>query len=198
MKPSELFFGLCRYYSSLGLTRDVSWSSCGQRTVSYFDQLGRMLGYNVTTEDTLTSDEEWQCPRKLHGKRIDMTWTNPDKNLYALALEHQGSKNPKKIKLDIEKLAQIGCLKVLIIYGQETNEAQNWIKGILKKTEDIKGDFLLLNIPHYFDKKPPMKLQARLFDNRGKISAVGTAEARKESITGLDFFANVKWLNMKR
>lgn len=92
MKPSELFFGLCRYYSSLGLTRNVSWSSCGQRTLSYFDQLGRMLGYNVMAEDTLTSTDDWKCPKKLYKRRVDMTWTTPRGNNYVLALEHQGQK----------------------------------------------------------------------------------------------------------
>jgi hypothetical protein len=77
MKPSELFYGLCRYYGSLGLTRDVNWNSCGQRTLSYFNQLGRMRGYDVNTEDTLTSDDEWKCPAKLRGKRIDMVWMTP-------------------------------------------------------------------------------------------------------------------------
>jgi len=196
MKASELFFGLCRYYSSLGLDKDVSWSSYGLRTMSYFDQLGRMLGYNVRTEDTLTSDEEWKCPEKLRNKRIDMVWMTPEKNLYVVAIEHQGSKSPEKIKLDIEKLAQIGCLKVLVVYGQDTGEVKNWIKDILKKTEDTKGDFLLVSIPYYFDKTPPEKLQARLLDRNGKILGSGIAEARREKSTGLDFFANAKWHNV--
>ena len=91
MEPTELFFGLSRYYSSLGLDRDITWNSWSQRTFSYFDQLGRMLGYIVVTEDTLTDVESWKCPPTLRNKRIDMTWIYPDRNEYALAMEHQGS-----------------------------------------------------------------------------------------------------------
>ena len=135
MDATELFFGLCRYYSSLGLDEDISWGSWGQRTISYFDQLGRMLGYRVTTEDTLTDDEEWECPPELRGKRIDMTWIYPDRNVYALALEHQGSNNPKKITMDIKKLSVMACLKILIVYRQDTNNVQSWIKNELSMVE---------------------------------------------------------------
>jgi hypothetical protein len=100
--------------------------------------------------------------------------------------------------LDIEKLAQIGCLKVLIVYGQNTKEVENWTRDTLKKTEEPKGDFLLINVPYHFYKKPPMKLQARLLGKDGKISGAGTAEARQEETTGLDFFANTKWHTLSK
>lgn len=199
VKVTELFYGLCRYYSSLGLTKSISWASWGQRTVSYFDQLGRMLGYNVATEDTLVSDEEWRCPTNLRGKRIDMTWMHPKTRLYTLALEHQGSNNPKKIQLDIEKLAQIGALKstlkVLIVYGQDTMQVQTWVNQTVKKTSGHKGSFLLINIPNpnSFKKKEPFeKLQARLINERGDLIGVGTAEARMESTIGR-FLSDPEW-----
>jgi len=204
MKVTELFYGLCRYYSSLGLTEDISWSSWGQRTVSYFDQLGRMLGYTVNTEDTLISDEEWKCPPKLKGKRIDMTWTHPKTRLYILALEHQGSNNPTKIQLDIEKLAQIGTLKstlkILIVYGQDTKQVQTWVKQIISKTAGHKGSFLLINIPNpnSFQKTKPFKeLHARLINEQGDLIGAGTAEARMESTTGR-FFSNPKWYSSRK
>jgi hypothetical protein len=194
MEAPELFFGLCRYYSSLGLDRDISWSIWSQRTLSYFDQLGRMLGYIVETEDTLTDMENWKCPKALRGKRIDMTWIYPDRNVYALALEHQGSNNPKKIVLDIKKLSVVACPRILLVYRQNTSEVQKWIKNEIRKTGIEGGYFLVINIPGYFREKPPIeKLESRLADERGKLVAVGTAEARKERITGLRFFSNIKW-----
>ena len=197
MEAIELFFGLCRYYSSLGLDKDITWSSWSRRTITFFDQLGRMLGYKVATEDTLTDVEGWKCPSELRGKRIDITWVYPDRNVYALALEHQGSNNPEKIKLDIKKLSVMACLKILVVYRQDTNNVQRWIKNELSGIES-EGSFLLINIPDYFRDKPPIKrLEARLIDEDGKLVGAGTAEARKESITGLRFFLNPKWYPKK-
>lgn len=194
MEASELFFGLCRYFSSLGLDDDVPWSTWTQRSLSYFDQLGRMLGYKVGTEDTLTDTDEWKCPKSLRGKRIDMVWLYPGKNEYALALEHQGSSSFEKIKLDIKKLALISGLKVLIVYRQDTLKIQGIAAKEVAEIEGQKGSFLLLNIPDYFRDEPPIKkLESRLIDKNGKLIAAGTAEARKESITGLRFFSNIKW-----
>lgn len=194
MEPFELFFGLCRYFGSLGLDRDISWSTWSQRTLSYFDQLGRMLGYIVETEDTLTNTDDWKCPKELRGKRIDMTWTFPDTNNYALAFEHQGSNSVKKITLDIKKLSLILGLKVLVVYRQDTLKIQRIVEKEVPKIEDQKGFFLLLNIPDYFRAKPPIKkLESRLIDDSGKLVAAGSAEARIERITGLHFFSNVKW-----
>jgi len=34
----------------------------------------------------------------------------------------------------------------------------------------VCGDILLVNVPHFFYKKPPMKLEARLLDRDGKIA----------------------------
>ena len=123
-----------------------------------------------------------------------MTWVYPDRNVYALALEHQGTNNPKKIMLDIKKLSVLASPKILMVYRQTTNEVQKWIKDELKKTGIEAGYFLLINIPDYFRDKPPIKkLEARLIDEHTKVVNVGTAEARKERITGLRFFSSIKW-----
>jgi hypothetical protein len=198
MKQSELFFGLCKYYSSLGLDQDVSWSTWSQRTVSYFDQLGRMLGYVVQTEDTLTDMDNWKCPKAMKGKRIDMTWIHPNRDEYAIALEHQGSNSLEKIALDIKKLCLILGLKVLVVYRQNTLEIQKIVAREVPKIDGQEGSFLLINIPDYFrDKRPIKRLEARLIDENGKLVAAGTAEARKESITGLRFFSNIRWHHLK-
>lgn len=194
MNPSELFFGLCRYYSSLGLDKDINWGTWAQRSLAYFDQLGRMLGYKVYTEDHLRDTEDWKCPKELRRKRIDMTWIYPDKDVYALALEHQGSNNPKKIILDIKKLSIMACPRILLVYRQDTNEIKKWIKTELDKIRNDENYFLLINIPDYFRDKPPiLRLHARLIDKHHRLVSAGTAEARKETVTGLRFFSNVKW-----
>lgn len=199
MEPSELFFGFCRYFSSLGLDDDVPWSTWTQRSLSYFDQLGRMLGYKTNTEDALTDSDGWRCPKSLQGKRIDLVWFYPDKNEYALSLEHQGSNSPRKINLDIRKLAVIQGLKVLVVYRQNTLKIQKSAAKEVSKIEDQEGSFLLLNVPNYFrDRSPIEKLETRLINERGRLVAVGTAEARKENITGLRFFAKPEWVSKRR
>lgn len=198
MEPSELFFGLCRYYSSLGLDDDVPWSTWTRRSLSYFDQLGRMLGYKVATEDTLTDTDDWKCPKALRGKRIDMVWFYPDKNVYALALEHEGSNSLERIKLDIKKLAVILGLRVLVVYRQDTSRIQKIVAKEVAKIEDHGNAFLLLNIPDYFRDKPPIKkLESRLIGDDGKLVAVGTAEARKERMTGLRLFSKPRWISKR-
>ena len=197
MEPSELFFGLCRYYSSLGFDEIVNWNTWTQRSLAYFDQLGRMLGYRVYTEDTLTDTEDWKCPKELRRKRIDMTWIDPDKDEYALALEHQKSNSLKKIRLDIKKLSLILGLRVLVVYRQDTLRMQKLAAREISKIEGHGDYFLLFNIPHprHFREKPPVeKLDSRLIDDNGKLVAVGSAEARKESKTGLRFFSKPKWI----
>lgn len=194
MEAPELFFGLCRYYSSLGLDSDISWSTWSQRTLSYFDQLGRMLGYIVRTEDIFVDTNYWKCPKSLKGKRIDMVWFYPDKDEYALAFEHQGSDSLKKMLLDIKKLSQLVGLKVLVVYRQNTSLIQKLVSKEIVKVEGQQGLFLLINIPDYFRDEPPIKkLESRLINEKGKLVAAGTAEARIERITGLRFFANIKW-----
>lgn len=191
--------GLCRYYSSLGFGEEISWSLWTQRTLSYFDQLGRMLGYRVETEDTLTDMDDWECPKALRYKRIDMVWFYPDKNRYALALEHQRFNSLGRIRLDIRKLSLILGLKVLVVYRQDTKKIAKIAMKEVAKIGDQKDFFLLLNIPHprAFGKKPPIKLHARLIDDNGKLVAAGSAEARKETITGLRFFSNIGWVPKK-
>jgi hypothetical protein len=194
MEAFELFFGLCRYYSSLGLDDETSWNSWTQRSLSYFDQLGRMLGYKVVTEDTLIDEKNWKCPPELHKKRIDLTWIYPDRYVYALALEHEGSHSWKKITLGIKKLSVFACLRVLMIYNENIDRIQTQIETELSKTGVEAGSFLFINMPENFMDVPPItKLEARLVDERGKLVADGTAEARKEKITGLRFFSNPRW-----
>jgi hypothetical protein len=43
VRPSKLFMGFLRYYDSSGMTFEESTQTNTNRTISYADQLGRML-----------------------------------------------------------------------------------------------------------------------------------------------------------
>lgn len=195
MEPEEVFYGLVRYYSSLGIDDEINWSAWSLRTLSYFDNLGRMLGYQVDTEDTYTKDDEkeWEIPKELRGKRIDMIWKSVNDGVYKLALEHQGRTDPSIIKLDIKKLMHIEGLRVLILYNQNPDKVEGWLLKSIKKY-NMDGLFMLITFPDYFTtKKNTKKLIARLYNSAGKITGEGTAEGRMESNTGLLFFSGAKW-----
>lgn len=195
MEPVEIFYGLCRYYSSLGIVDEINWSAWTLRTLSYFDNLGRMLGYRVNTEDTYTKkdEDEWEVPKDLRRKRIDLTWREINTDLYKLALEHQGSSNPDHIKLDIKKLIFIGGLRVLILYNQDIEKVEKWLIKYIKQYE-MDGLFMLITFPHYFTTEESIKkLRARLYNNTGTLIGEGAAEGRMESSTGLLFFSNANW-----
>jgi hypothetical protein len=49
----EIFLGFTRYYNSLNIVWDETLSTHTNRLLSYFDELGRMLGYSIITENTL-------------------------------------------------------------------------------------------------------------------------------------------------
>lgn len=195
VQASEIFYGFCRYFSSLGLSYKIGWSTWAQRSLWYFDALGRMLGYDVWMEDTLTDTEGWKCPSKLRGKRVDMVWVIPGELEYVLALEHQGS--PKYVDTDIEKLAVYPKLKVLIIYGSRNKDRiLSKIRKELDKREKEKGSlFLLISVPNQFNVEPPfMKLEALLLNDSGDVLGEGSAEAHREKSTDLCFFTKTNWI----
>jgi hypothetical protein len=109
-----------------------------------------MLGYDIGTEDAITSDDEWKCPPKLKGKRTDVTWYKGTQ--YFFALEYQSSSKISKIKNDIQKLAVYPNQRVLIIYNK--NELSYIIKiiqkAMKKEPQDKDSTFLLIVLPDLF------------------------------------------------
>lgn len=69
----EIFLGFSRYYNSLNINESESLSTITGRLLSYFDTLGRMLGYRIRSENTLKSLVS-SCPKNLESKKVDMIW----------------------------------------------------------------------------------------------------------------------------
>jgi len=191
--PSEVFFGYLKYFGSLGLDNEVSYNTWSQRSLWFFDSLGRMLGYNVVTEDAFISSDQTIDP-KLIGKRTDLTWLRDDK--YFLALEYQRSSDMETIKSDIQKLVVYPNLRVLIVFRRNLN-TQN-VRTTIQKAigkDLIKGSrFLLIILPNWFKQEPEFEeAEGVLFGYNGEILNLGKARAFQEKTSGLCMFTAITW-----
>ena len=186
---SEIFYGFCKSFSSLGITVAPTPSTWKYRVYYFFDLLGRMLGYTVFTEDQF---KESDGIKELIGKRIDMTWVAPKSDKYVLALEYE---NTRKIDDEIEKLAAVNGLRVLVMfrYDYTDEEIMEKIRTKLKKFGEDDSGFLVLILPEYFRwEKPFEKLRALLLNSEGQVVGFGSAEGyigRNEVCS----FRNARW-----
>lgn len=195
MEVSELYYGFCKNFITLGINySDIkpTPSTWKYRIYSYFDNLGRYLGYEVVTEDTYTKNDGIE---NLAGKRLDMTWRSPDDSKYILALEYENERN---IDNDIMKLAAMDCLRVLIMYRYQNNGLtdEEVIDKVVTENKKYKRDdkkYLIMILPEYFNyKKPFNKLKGLLLDYDGDIRGSGSAIG----YTGEDgtlAFRNITW-----
>jgi len=193
VKESEIFYGFCKYFSSLGITADPTPSTWKYRIYYFFDVLGRMLGYEVYTEDTFKKNDGI---KKLVGKRVDMTWVSPKSNRYVLALEYENTKN---IDDEIMKLASMTGLRVLVMFRYDFTEKEIIDKIKLQQIKDNpeQSKFLVLILPHLFQNWEPFeKLRAWLFDAKGQIIGFGTAEGYV-GIDGVCSFRSIRWKTRK-
>ena len=191
---SEIFYGFCKSFSSLGITVAPTPSTWKYRVYYFFDMLGRMSGYEVFTEDTFTKSNGI---KNLVGKRIDMTWVAPESDGYALALEYENTKN---VDDEIDKLVAMTGLRILVMFRFNYTD-KDIIEKIRPKLKEfhVKGsNFLVLILPIYFKlKKPFEKLRALLFDSKGRIVGFGTAEGYVGK-DGVCSFKNTSWKKIKR
>jgi len=195
VSASELFYGFCRSFSGFGINFwniGLTASTWKYRIYYYFDNLGRMLGYDVITEDTFTKEDGIE---ELVGKRLDMTWREPNTTKYELAFEYENGRN---IDDDIMKLAAMPCLRILVMYRFRTNgyTDEEIIQKIIlenKKYRKDKNKFLVFILPEYFEyDKPPEEFKALLIDWQGNICGSGTALGyTAEDLTCS--FKNIKW-----
>lgn len=172
VEVSEIFHGFCRLFSSSGLTSEPTASTWKYRVYYFFDNLGRMLGYEVFTEDTFTKKDGLES---LVGKRIDMTWRTADLSEYVMALEYE---NTRKIDNDIKKLAAMSGLRILVMVRFDFTD-EEIIEKIKVEVKEYRGDdpFLVLILPRQFrPSKPFEKLTAILLDSKGKVCGSGSAE----------------------
>lgn len=189
-----MFYGFCKYFSSLGIT--TTWrnpSLWKYRIYHFFDNLGRMLGYDVITEDTFRKSDGI---KELVGKRIDMTWLTPE-NDYFLALEYE---NTRKIDNDIDKLVAMSGLRVLVMFRFDFTDKQI-IKKIQTKSKKFDvgdSEFFVIILPHIFEVKEPFqKLRALLFNSKAEVYGYGGAEGYV-GINGVCAFRNVTWKELKK
>lgn len=170
---SEIFYGFCKSFSSLGITVAPTPSTWKYRIYYFFDMLGRLLGYEVFTEDTFKKSDGI---RKLVGKRIDITWVTPKTGEYVLALEYENTRN---VDDEISKLAAMQGLRVLVMFRYDYTDKDiiDKVRRAMKEFDQADSDFLVLILPSYFKwKKPFEKLRALHFDSKGKIIGFGNAE----------------------
>ena len=191
--PSDIFFGYLKYFRSLDLDNQVSLNTWSQRSLSFFDSLGRMLGYDVVTEDAFLSSDQAIDP-KLIGKRTDLTWVRDEK--YFLALEYQRSRKVAAIRSDIEKLVAYPNLRVLIVFRRNhvTRNLMTTIQKAIGK-DPVRGSrFLLIILPNWFKQEPEFEeAEGVLFGYDGEILNLGKATAFQEQTSGLCMFTDITW-----
>jgi len=189
VSASEIFYGFCKSFSSLGITAAPTPSTWKYRIYYFFDMLGRMLGYEVFTEDTFKKSNGI---RKLVGKRIDMTWSAPKTDKYVLALEYE---NTKDIDGEIRKLASMTGLRILVMFRYDYTDKEIIEKIRPQQTKDNpeNSNFIVLILPRYFQNKEPFeKLKALLFDPHGRVIGSGTSEGYVGR-DGICSFRNIVW-----
>jgi len=64
----ELFFGFMRYYNSFNVTGEDTFTTNTRRILSYYDLLGRMLGYRVYSDKSMKNLNE-DVPKSIERQR---------------------------------------------------------------------------------------------------------------------------------
>jgi len=141
VQAHELFLGFVRYYNSLNIHVDETASTRTNRILSYYDELGRMLGYRISSEITMNNLIE-NAPKSLSKMKMDLVWWRKldEQNYeYELGLESQDSPNMQKIRQDIRKLSYLPSNNLLLYCSFEDTE------NIIKL---LKRDFLKYGSNH--------------------------------------------------
>lgn len=199
--PREVFLGFSRYYNSLNIIYSESLSTHTGRLISYFDELGRMLGYRIKCEKTMGNLVS-PCPKNLEKKKVDMVWDweKGKSRTYEVAVESQQSPSINRIRLDINKLVNLPAkLKVLYCAAGDHNKILKLIGKMRLKFEDDHGKFLTIIDPWAgncgFSEGT---LKGILLDRKGEIIGEGTAKV-SEIVDGTDYirvFLDAKWKYM--
>ena len=195
----EIFMGFCKYYNSLNIIWDESISTHTGRILSFFDELGRMLGYRILSENMLKNLVS-PCPDEMSNKKIDMIWWRFDENdkpEYVLAIESQQSAKRNLIEKDINKLVILPAkLRVLYCSAKEVRDILELIRDTLGQVRDVEGSFLAIVDPWVSaDDFSKGTLRAYLLDEKGSILSEGSAIV-EEVIDGthnIRMFLEAKW-----
>ncbi|TET20334.1 hypothetical protein E3J74_03550 [Candidatus Bathyarchaeota archaeon] len=196
----EIFMGFSTYYNSLGIAWEESLSTHTGRLLSYFDTLGRMLGYRVDSEVTLKKLAPF-CPKDVQREKVDMIWwRSVDDATRELELAVESQQDPKLqlIKKDIRKLAIIPAnLKVLYCAPKELTKILEAIRKEMQQYKHNQSRFLAImdpwRSPDTFAKGTVLGLS---LDSNGKIKGEGTAKVSKVDVgrsLSIRMFLEAKW-----
>jgi len=191
----KTFRGFCKRYPSLGVTDQADISTITRKILEYFDELGTVLGYQVSTEWTMKTLLE--APSKdIERKRIDMAWIESPASLF-LALEYENRN--EAIESDIEKLiASEAELSILYCYPIDGDRIVNMVKARMKEKYSDKlplGNQFLLILDPWVSRGTfgTGILEAVLVDRRGEEVGRGKAQVIKEEKSGHRMFVEVSW-----
>lgn len=199
VQPHEFFLGFMRYYNALNISNVESQDTETKRVLSYFDMMGRMLGYSVTSELTMKT-VVGKVPESVEKMKIDQLWMNraQGQTEYELALESQLTNKLDRIKKDIRKLARIPANNLLLYCNWNSPEEVLKIakKAIKKygKMEDTK--FLVIVDPWTDPKSMDVgKFNGYLLNTDGEIIGHGTAvgSVLKDEDQSLRVISNSNW-----
>jgi hypothetical protein len=194
--------GFCRYYNSLNLEFRESVATHSHRILSYFDMLGRMLGYSIVTENKMKSFAEltdFSFPPELRNTKIDMLWCDWNEfNPFVLALESQQSPEPDQTMKDMRKLLAIPAnLRVLYCSSENSDTLVEEIRnGIEKAPKDMKRPFLAIIDPWVSrDKFAEGSLKGIYFNENGATRGVGIAKVgqRTDGLNRIRVLSEARW-----
>ena len=202
VNAEEIFKGFCRHYNSFNIIYDETLSTHTSRLVSYFDTLGRMLGYRIFSEYSMGKLIP-ACSQDLEGKKVDIVWgyfNNGGKIRLELAAELQQSFNLSEYEKDIKKLATLSAkLKVFYCAAKDSEEIVDMVVEELgQHSGKEKNQFLIIVDPWVSPSKfGEGKFRGILLDHTGKLG-VGTANVMKinDDTQKLRLLLNVQWKNL--
>jgi hypothetical protein len=200
----EIFMGLCRYYNSLNLDFYESISTHTGRLLSYFDTLGRMLGYRITSEGTIKKLSElfkFSFPLQMSKQKTDMIWWQFLEKPVELAVESQQSPDLDEITKDTRKLMVIPArLRVLYCAFEDHNVIVERIRKEIQSNKDKRSQFLVMIDPWVNANTFSEGIfKGFLFDEEAQIIGEGTAKV-SETIDGIHqirAFLNANWQDKK-
>lgn len=195
----ELYLGFVRYYNSFNISGEETFSTHTSRILSYFDRLGRMLGYRIASEMTMNKLIE-NCPKDLSNKKIDLTWwryIDDDEYEYELGLESQQTPNINKIKQDIRKLVYLSSNHLMLYCSwNDPKYILNLVKKDFIKYGNKNADFLIVVDP-WTTITPGCegKVFSFLIDKKGNLLGVGSAQVSciEDASRFIRIFSNAKW-----
>lgn len=187
VRPSELFMGFSRYYNSLGISFEESTQTNTNRIISYADQLGRMLGYDIFSEHSFGKLFEMvnkKCPSDFRAKKPDVCWgciTEKEGLRYELVLESEQQMDEEKIARDIRKLLIFPSkLKILYCARSLPETIIELVRKEAKEVPKTEGHFLLLIDPWVNRRTFAVgNLEGILLDSNLEVTHVGMAEVHE-------------------